>query len=85
MDRDILLRIEVVFHSLIAVQMILVEIEEYGHMRGELQIRKLMAGKLVDDDGVFRDVIVVVEAGKTDISAEDGISVSQVMKDVIKK
>ena len=69
MDRDILLRIEVVFHGLIAVQMILVEIEEYGHMRGELQIRKLMAGKLVDDGCAFMDRIVVVEAGKADVAA----------------
>ena len=65
--------------------MILIEIEEYGDMRRELKIRELMTGQFVNDQGLVVDLIVVVKAGKSDISSETRVAVSYVVKDVIKK
>ena len=85
MDRDVFLRVEVVFHRDISIEMILIEIEENGDMRREFEIRELVTGKLIYDKRVFSDLVVVVKAGKSDISAEDRVAGSYVVKDVIKK
>ena len=85
-DRDILLRPEVVLHGDIAVEMILVEIQKDGYVWREFQIRELMAGEFINDERIFGNVVIVVETGKTDVAAQDRVpGLPDIVKDMVKK
>ena len=85
MDRDIFLCVEIVFFRDVAVEMVLVKVQEHRHMRGEFEVGKLVTAQLVYDDRVLVDLVIVVEARKSDISYKKSTAAVAFAKHVVEE
>ena len=65
------LGLKIRIHRSVVIQMLFVEIEEYGNMRCGLGILELMTGQFENDYRISGSIVVIIKAGKTYVSRKD--------------
>ena len=70
MQIDLLFGMDVVFHGLVVIQMLFVDVQKYSHMGGYMDILQLMAGKFTDDSGICLNFFQNIKGRDSDVARQ---------------